>query len=357
MVIRLNAQDIKATKERVIEAILARNEWTKQVNDTEYRTRCPFCGDSVKNLNTGHLYIHINPDDNFPMVYHCFKCPASGVIDKEFLSVMEISDVNLQANISVLNKYTDKLSSHRFIYGDKSIMYDFKRPEVVIGEKTKYIEDRLGISLTKEDFTKMKVITSLRDFLVMNKIKSLTCSDHDAFILERDYVGFLSFGNTYILFRNIRNSKSYSWIKYPITQESKQSRVFYSMESEIDVFSGNRLTINLAEGVFDALSACYNLEHNNPNCMNIAVCGKHYNNIMYKLIGLGLAGSNIDINIFSDNDMTFNKKSVAPTDIKYFNNIFNHMKKLYGSVNVFYNIIGKDIGVPRKDISLKKYKL
>lgn len=349
---------VRDTKIQMIEALLNRGEWIQEVNSSEFRTRCPFCGDSQKNYNTGHLYIHINPDDNFPMVYNCFKCPASGVIDKEFLSVMEISDINLQSNISTLNKYADKASSHKFIYGDKSIMFDYKRPDIELGYKTNYIEDRLGLKFTIDDFNKMKVITSLRDFLIENEIKKLTCDDRTAFILERDYVGFLSFGNSYILFRDVVNQKSkYPWVKYPITEESKQCRVFYSMESEIDIFSKETLEINLAEGVMDTLSACYNLNHNISNAMNIAVCGKHYNNIIYKLIGLGLIGKNININIFSDNDEVFNKKSQAPTDINYFKNILKHSKNLFGDINVYYNIIGKDIGVHKKDISLKKYRV
>ena len=121
--------------------------------------------------------------------------------------------------------------------------------------------------------------------------------------------------------------------------------------------SKETLEINLAEGVMDTLSACYNLNHNISNAMNIAVCGKHYNNIIYKLIGLGLIGKNININIFSDNDEVFNKKSQAPTDINYFKNILKHSKNLFGDINVYYNIIGKDIGVHKKDISLKKYRV
>ena len=349
---------IRDTKLAMIDALLNRGEWIKQVNDYQYRTRCPFCGDSQKNLNTGHLYIRIDPDDNFPMVYNCFKCPASGVIDKEFLSVMDISDINLQSNIRTLNKYSDNISAHKFIYGDKTIMFDYKRPDIQLGFKTQYIEDRLGVSLSNDDFNKMKVITSLREFLIMNEIKKLTCDDRTAMTLESNYVGFLSFGNSHILFRDVVNQKSkYPWVKYPITNESNQCRAFYSMESEIDIFSEETLEINLAEGVMDTLSACYNLGHDGSNSMNIAVCGKHYNNIIYKLIGLGLIGKNINVNIFSDNDQVYNKKSVSPTDINYFKRILQHSKNLFGNINVYYNKIGKDIGVHKDEIVLTKYKI
>ena len=52
---------VRDTKIQMIEALLNRGEWIQEVNSSEFRTRCPFCGDSQKNYNTGHLYIHINP--------------------------------------------------------------------------------------------------------------------------------------------------------------------------------------------------------------------------------------------------------------------------------------------------------
>ena len=70
----------RETKLDIIQALASRDVYFRQVNDVEYRTRCPFCGDSTSNLNTGHMYIRINPDDNFNIVYHCFKCEESGIM-------------------------------------------------------------------------------------------------------------------------------------------------------------------------------------------------------------------------------------------------------------------------------------
>ena len=73
---------------------------------------------------------------------------------------------------------------------------------------------------------------------------------------------------------------------------------------------------------------------------------------------MGIVGSNIHINIFSDNDGEFNnKENVHVTDIKYFNTIFKKIKYLYGGVTVHYNRISKDIGVPIDKIKLKSIKL
>ena len=89
----------RQVKEDIIAALFERGVYTKQVNDTEFRTRCPFCGDSQKNFNTGHLYIRINVDDNFPIVYNCFKCNESGIVNEEFLTVMDINNSNLKSSI------------------------------------------------------------------------------------------------------------------------------------------------------------------------------------------------------------------------------------------------------------------
>jgi hypothetical protein len=86
--------------------------------------------------------------------------------------------------------------------------FDYILPDVSIGQKTKYIEDRLGIhDLPVDEFKKMKVVTSLRDFCVLNNIKQVTCSYQTAFKLEEKYVGFLSYGNSHILFRDTTNTE------------------------------------------------------------------------------------------------------------------------------------------------------
>lgn len=345
-------------KQDIIEALFNRGEYIRQVNDVEFRTRCPFCGDSQRNLNTGHLYIRINVNDNFPMVYNCFKCTESGIVDSEFLSMMDIDNNDIKSDLITMNKNTDKMSSHKFLNGEKIINFDYKLPEVDRCRKIEYIEERLGIEIDEEDIIKMKIIVSLREFLILNKINSITCDNRTAYKLENNYVGFLTFGGSHILFRDITGKEEYKWIKYPITKESNECRAFYSMDCTLDIFSKEKIIINLCEGVMDALSLYKNLDFNGHNVLNIAVCGKHYLGIMNKLLNMGLVGDNIEMNIFADNDEEFNKKkNNKPTDIRYFKRILKKYKYLYGSVNIFYNTISKDIGVSKDEISLKRYRL
>lgn len=346
----------RQTKLDLIDALTSRGIYFKQVNDVEYRTRCPFCGDS-DNINTGHLYIRINPDDDFNVVYHCFKCEESGIITAEDLSTFDIEDISLKSGLLTLNKTAKKVDNKGISTQQKIIYFDYTIPEFSRNAKTVYIENRLGLHLNDDDFRKAKVITSLKQFLIHNNIKSLMCNKHIAQKLEDSYVGFLSFGNSHILFRDITGKEEFRWVKYPITKESKNNRIFYSMEASIDPLTTETLTINLAEGVLDTLSACFNLGFNNPNTMNISVSGKYYDRLLLYLVDLGIVGSNVIVNIFSDNDEMYNKKNKNPTTINYYNNLLKKYKYLYGEVNVYYNLLGKDIGVPRQEIKLKHYKL
>ena len=346
----------KQVKLDLIEALAMRGIYFKQVNDVEYRTRCPFCGDS-DNPNTGHMYIRINPDDDFNVVYHCFKCEESGIMTADVLSALDIDDVDIKSGLYTLNKTAKRADNKNIISGIQNIYFDYKLPEIKLGKKTEYIENRLGIKFTKDDFKKMKVITSLKDFLILNNINSITCDRYIANAIERDCVGFLSFGNSHILFRDITNRGAIRWFKYPITNESKKNRLFYSMSGSVDPLSTDKIQINLAEGIMDTLSECYNLGYDDSNIMHISVSGKYYDRILLYLIDLGLVGSNITINIFADNDAQYNNKNNNPTDINYFRNLLKKYKYLYGEINIFYNTMGKDIGVPKEEINLKRYLL
>lgn len=348
------------TKEDFIQALFDRvGIYTRRVNNTEIRTRCPFCGDSTKNENTGHFYIHINTEDNYPIQYHCFLCESGGVLQPSALNLLDIDDPSLKSGISTLCKTSTKLDKKGMINEVQMKTFDYELPEIELGPKTKYIEERLGLrGLSKEEFKKMKVITSLRDFCILNKIKKLTCSNQIAFKLEEKYVGFLSYGNSHILFRDITNTEELRWVKYPITQESSANRIFYSMASEIDIFTKDEITINLAEGVLDILSANYNLGYDGSNILNLCVSGKYYDSLILFLVSLGFVGSNITINIFADNDHSFNKKNKNnTTTIDYYRKILKNYKHLFGKINVWYNLMSKDIGVPRDQIKLQKYQI
>lgn len=343
-------------KETLINLLYARGEYIKQVNPVEYRMRCPFCGDS-SNPNTGHLYMRINPSDNFVIVYNCFRCPAFGHLTPDVLHLLGIDDPSIKGNLMQLNQTAENIDT-RNLYGESTFQFfDYRLPEIHRGRKTEYIENRLGIHLTDQDLSEIKVITSLKEFLQFNDIHELMTNPYICNIIERDYVGFLSFGNSHIFFRDITDTNQYAWIKYPITKESQNNKVFYATQVAVNMIINEPITLNLSEGIMDIVSAKYNLGYSGENVINIAVGSFYFNRILLFLLDLGLAGSNVTVNIFADNDAVFNKKARIKTDIPYFQRTLGHMKYLYGAIYIYQNQVYKDIGTSKDNIKLKRTKL
>jgi hypothetical protein len=202
----------------------------------------------------------------------------------------------------------------------------------------------------------MKVITSLYDFMMANGIKTSPFNKEHRMMLEKDYVGFLSSGNSHILFRDITDKNKYPWIKYPIEEDSMKNRVYYGLSSEVDVFSEDPLTINLSEGVFDALGIKHHFNQN-QNALNFAVLGKNYRAIITHMIDLGLVGSNVTLSIYADNDMMYSNSTNKSSSIDSYRNMLKPFTPLFKDVNLFINLKGKDYGIPKEGIILDKKRI
>lgn len=342
----MNNKDFKID---LINRLKQRNIFTQQVSISEVRTRCPYCGDSRTNRNTGHFYIRINPNDDYVIVYNCFKCPASGILTYNDLELLGIEGLNYKEGMAVLNRTSVKPNSSTTIEDNKYFNYEL--PSVKNYSKVQYIENRLGYKFELDDLRKMKVITSLKDFLVLNKIDTITCKPYLANKLENQYVGFLSNNGAYILFRDVTDKDEMRWVKYPITENSRGQKVFYSIQSEIDLYSKDDIIINLSEGIMDAVSICYNLNNKSDNILNIAVCGKYYSGMIKHLITSGFVGSNIIFNIYSDRE---GSEDLSP---EYFKKILSKYTFLVKEINLYYNLLSKDCGVEKERIKLQKYKI
>ena len=334
----------------IIKKMKERKIYFRQVNEIEYQTRCPFCGDSQKNIHTGHFYLRINPNDNFPIVYNCFKCSAKGILKYDTLEMMGISGINIKNSINQINTTSDKITSDITEIQDQ--YFEYKLPVNRNKRKISYIENRLKIHLNNNDYDKLKIITSLKDFLILNKIKTITCKRNFFMLLENDYVGFLSNNNSHILFRDITGRNNLRWFKYTINKNSYGQRIFYSIQSDINLYTQDDIIINLSEGVMDTIGILYNLDYyGKDNILNIAVCGKYYNSILKYLIKLGFIGNNIKINIYSDNDHS------NDTSLEYFKRTLKTYSYLVKDIYIHYNLKSKDCGVPREDILIQSYKL
>ena len=159
--------EIQTLKQNFIHFLETRGEYFRKVHEGQYRIRCPFCGDTQKNLNEGHLYIKCDLDNDYDIAYNCFKCNESSPrMTEELLNLLGCDEELLKGFTDkkyAMKKYKKQVS--------KMMYFDYHLPEIELGLKTKYIDSRLNIHFRKEDYQSMKVITSLYDFLATNRIK------------------------------------------------------------------------------------------------------------------------------------------------------------------------------------------
>lgn len=342
--------NIQQAKKQFIDFLYTRDVYSRPVTEDLYLTRCPYCGDSRTRYNTGHFYILIAPETDNQMVFYCQRCQEHGKVNSEVISLLDGDDDLLDA-VGYVNKHGKRTKHNQGT--DKQFMYfDVCLPDVVnpaYQKKIEYVENRLDIKLTEDVQQKLKVIVSPYDFLIKNEITDLMYKPNMMNILERNYVGFLSTGNSHILFRDITDTYEHPWLKYPITKESRRNYVSYSYASDTDVYSEESHIINLSEGVMDAIGV-KEYFHKDHESISIAVCGRNYYAMIRYLISLGLFGMNTTLNLYMDNDKQFNngREMVLP---RY---LIETTKALFGQVCVFRNLIGKDYGVKKDKIILDK---
>ena len=336
-------------KIELIKQLMERPIFTQKVSDVNIRTRCPYCGDSVKNQNTGHFYIRISPNDNLPILYNCFRCPAKGILDKETIEMLDITDQELLNGASKVAKTSDKNSS---MNPDRpAIIFNYELPKEYDRRKIEYIENRLGRKFSEQELEDCKVITSLRAFLMKNDIHTITTKPEVARYLESSFVGFVTSTGTQILFRNLDPDAKIRWFKYSLLQSENMERPYYAISSAVDLYTEDEIRINISEGVFDCMGIAYGLDQIKENILNVATCGKFYGNMMKEMMHKGFIGNNVKYHIYADNDGS------EGTDINYLRNTLSQYIPLTNGIYVHYNVIEKDCGVRKDKIKLQTYEL
>lgn len=342
---------VSTLKQEIEQRLLNRQVFSKRLDDNRFVTRCPNCGDSKKNPDIGHLYLRLNVSDNYPILYNCFKCPFSGILNSEVLEMMGIRDEAFLDGVDKYNKSADSVT--RLKNDSDDVRYEYILPEIKNTKKIEYLTNRLGIYLEPEDYTRLGIIVSLREFLMVNKIKEISMPKSICKKLEDKYLGFISANHACIMFRDVTGTeKEFTWVKYKINPTAlSNGRLFYSIPTFVNTTSYDKIIINLAEGIMDTISVAYNLDNLSDNIINIAVLGKKYMGTIKHIIQLGIFGSNVILNIYSDNDGN------DDTKIEYYRKAFSDIKYLFGEFNVYYNLRSKDCGVPKDKILLEKYKI
>lgn len=339
-------------KELIIDKLLE-TQGASRPKEDDICVRCPFCGDSVKSMDHGHLHIWIDVNEPRPMIYHCFRCDASGILTKNLLDELEISDGDINSNISRYNRKMDKVIRNTLSFFDERkpvFIPDIIKMDTALKKKS-YLENRLGVECSFDEWRDLKVVFNLLEVLIANGLTNkLSTTKEKIKELHLDYVGFMSCLNQVVILRNTDSSSKERYYKYSLFGKKYDPFVnkLYIIPNEIDVLTTEPVTINIAEGTFDILGIYFHIFNKNKNNnLFAAACGCGFTTAVKYFLQKGLIGDNITLNIYSDKDKT-------PA---FYRDLVKDIKPLVGHVNLYYNSLSKDCGVRKENISLTEYVL
>jgi hypothetical protein len=309
-------------------------------NHSHIYIRCPICGDSQKHKNDCHLYIHLQE----PFVFYCQLCKGTGIVNSEFLRSLKIHNTDLNINLRLMLKKQNKKLKKKVIKGKELKIPDWQE-NILNKFKLKYINSRLGTNLTLADLSKFKIILNLYEFLNYNQIDFLTCEETLGDTLDKNFLGFLSYDNNYIIMRNLSKKviPKMRYYNYNIHNNYDNTKRFYIMPNQIDLLNP-KVKIIIAEGIFDILGIYFKYYKDTEikNILFIAVNGTGYNLIFEKLARMGFL--DMDIEIYSDNDQSINMYKEFKRNMKDI---------LVNRIKIIYNINGKDFGEKLDQIETK----
>jgi len=271
--------------------------------------RCRFCGDSQSDLGAKHLYIKVTGDLPF---YKCQKCPAKGILDDKVIPLLnpqygdddiEVMEQTRQYLYDASKRLKGSKRNNRF-----NILNRYCSDTELNMKKLKYINYRLGTNMSVAEELSNNIVLSLWDLLDGNHIEKYTRYPNDISILSDYGVGFLSMDRGMVVIKNLADEGTlnkyldHRYNVYKIFDGSEASQS-YIIPTSIDMTSRVPVNIHIAEGVFDALSICYNL-CNGAKEQNIymAVCGKAYFDALCNLIKKTRV-MNFILNLYPDNDV------------------------------------------------------
>ena len=315
------------TKQFILEKIKSRAEIFHKINDIQFRTRCIFCGDSQKNLKDAHMYLKCSYNPNEPIFYNCFKCNASGKVNKYFLKKLNI-DTSL-----IKDELLNKLS-----YNKKTNVNIITGNPIMNSPQVDYTEYRVGEGFTYDDYDQFKIIwniNSLIPYISNNRIKHILPSNDTS-------ISFLSEDKSTILTRYF-NDNIGRWKKTKLFPSENKS--FYTIKSDINLFSKDNITINIAEGIYDVLSIYKNFNTGNDS-VYLAALGSDYESALQFAINTGFIGKNILIKIYLDSEIDLDELKIQLKKYQW----------LFQKILIYKNIKYKDFGTTIDKIKYIEYR-
>jgi len=319
---------MKPTKYEILSEIQKGVPICKPVNGVEYRIRCPICGDSQKDPTDSHCYIKCSNDPMEPLLYNCFLCNAHGIVNKYFLKKLGLSkDVQRLALTNRSRKIPlTSVSDVSLVIGTP----------VIASNQVAYIENRLGKGFSFEDYDRFKIVWDFRGiipYIDSAKVRNTLPNPGET-------ITFLSDDKTTLMIRRLTPAdEDHSWRKLGIMRG--MGRAFYTIKSQIDIFTQESIVINIAEGVFDILSVYKNF-YDTKNSAFIAALGSDYISALEHMIGKGIIGKNVSVRIYIDKGI----------DMKELIFRLKGYKWMFKQITLCWNVIGKDVGVKLEEIKL-----
>lgn len=330
-IMEANANMDNNTKSMIMDEIERKAILFKKISGVQYTIRCPFCGDSGKNLKDMHCYVkcdYTNPDE--PIKYNCFLCNRGGRNVSKLLKALNANPDIITLAGSMINNRIEMIKS-----SDINVITDNPNMD---SPQVKFINRRLGDGLTYEDFAKFRIIWD------MNQIRSYITDVRKLNTLPNNTnrINFISDNKSMILSRSFEESDISQWRKVQLFNNSKS---FYIMQTTLDLFTSDTITINIAEGILDIISAYKNF-NTGDNSVYIASLGSNYMSALNYLIMKGFIGKNINVVIYIDHKID---------KVSLFKEIKRH-KWMFNSIKVYENTKYKDIGVRIEKIKLREVR-
>lgn len=335
--------DIAHIKEELITSIKELPVWNTNSMETQWTIRCPFCGDSYKHLDHGHLSIYINRDDDTtPMMYRCLRCNESGLVDQDLLQQL---DLNISSDgLRNIRSYNNRLKkTNRYVnkFADNDFTVPIFSSSDLHSEKLAYINRRLGTTISYEQAQQFNLILDIFEFMTVNKIKAIPgMSFKQLKFLNYNYVGFLSANRNQIICRSIRTDPNIKrYYKIVIDPTNLSTNKYYNITSYVDLMYCQDINVCIAEGTFDILSVYLNANQFKDPTLFYAGCGFNFSAVMRYLIYNGIT-TGINLHVYADNDKLDRdliKEFSAPNIKPWLDHMYIH-RNGYGSE--------KDYGVP-----------
>ena len=327
------------------EALLS-TPYAKPYKDDYVWVRCPVCGDSDHRIDKPHCTIWLRPDA--PVVFHCWVKECKGIVDHKFLKDLGINDANLYSELGQHNKATAKRTNGSVKFVSYKDYTEIKVPKIreenpFVRMKLEYMRNRMGIPYTCSSLEYLRVITSLRDFLIINNLQPT--GNWNINKLDKYYIGFLSSDKSLITFRDITDTQTLKYIKYKVFDVISDGEAFYSIPMPVDPLEEN-LELNICEGTFDLHGVFFHVKKANlKNNLYVAVCGSGYPRVLKYFLRKGFL-MNLTVNIFSDLDK----------DPNWYKRILEGFDFWFNDINVYYNSVKgeKDFGVRKEQIKIRK---